>query len=79
MRILANIATLKTQMIYQSKHDGIRYGQSNPNTGEKWYCLYLNLSMIFRGRSRTPATYKMELFVIVIASSCWLLSQRSPF
>ena len=46
------------------------------NTGERHYH-YHNLSILFRGKSRTPGTYKMEIFVIiVIASSQWLLSQR---
>ena len=64
---------------YQSKHDGISYNQWNPNTGERRFCLYyLNLSMLFRDWSSTPASYKMEICVtIVIASSRWLLSQRA--
>ena len=62
---------------YLSKHDGKIYNQWNQNTGKRWYGLYLNLSILLRGGTRTPATYKIELFVIVIASSCWLLSQSA--
>ena len=43
--------------------------QGNPNTGERWYWLYLNLSILFRGGSRTPVTYKMVI---------WDFSSPSP-
>ena len=60
------------------KRDGIKYHWWNPNTGERRYCLYLNLSILFRGESRTSATYKMNLFVkIVTASNHWLLPQKA--
>ena len=60
------------------KCDGIKYHWLNPNTGERQYCLYFNLSILFRGESRTSATYKMNLFVtIVTASNHWLLSQKA--
>ena len=69
---MVNTAALKTQNDYQSKHDGIRYNQWNPDT-----CLSFNLSISFRGRTKTPATYKLELFLTIVkASNCCLLSQR---
>ena len=75
MKILVNTWGLKTQMII--KQDGIKYNQWNPNTGERWSCVFLNLSMFCRGGSRTPSTYKMGIFAtIVIAPSHWLLSQN---
>ena len=77
MKKLVNTAALETQNDYQSKHDGIRYNQWNPNTRERWYCLNPNLSISFRGRTKTPATYKLELFLTIVkASNCCLLSQR---
>ena len=69
--MLVNTTALINSNDYQLKLDEIRYDQWNPSTGERQYCLFLNLSMPLRGGSRSLAKYKMEPFVtIVIASSC---------
>ena len=50
----------KAQRNNQSKHNEIRQVQWNQNTGERGYCLYLNLSMFFRGETRTYVIHKMK-------------------
>ena len=53
---------------------------SETQTLEKAGFVSVLIYLLFKGRSRIPATYEMELMVIVeIASSCWLLSQRALF
>ena len=58
------------------QHEGLRHNQWNPSTGERQHCHYLNLTVLCRGWSGTPATYKV-LVTIVITCSRWLLSQMS--
>ena len=66
--------------LLSGKCNEIIYVQWDPNTGERWCCLYLNLSMLLRG-GLGPLSYIKwnKLFVtIVIASSHWLLLGRAP-